>query len=537
MLEVPEITSSALKIRNGSATRRTSSVTRKKSETWDDHPVELNGKKIPTPPVRVRDKIIDVESLTPIQSPKPIRGSPESSSPKSSTSSPETKHRNPKNRTTELVGDPKKSLKLQFRDITPVAEFDQEGLTDEWKSPETGDPKILENALESERDLEDEPLKSESESSDSIVGTPIQLVNKVVPKSPTLYITPVKKRFLNENFKIRTSIFINKIELSFKNFDRFTIRSPKIDEITPITVIKGDIPLPRELSNTGRRRTIESPMARETKYSSKRSHEHKGSRETSKRSKRSNRRKHDSDLEESSSDSEMDLYVPLKSKFESQKPTGAEMDVVKLEEEWIEIVHDFKLFKQKFPDLEIEMPKQSDPRYIVRQRRDLYKKKIAINTKVKEYQIWIVLGSFGLEFLSWYLGVDAEDFTESQLKLMSIYEKDLEKMCQSNYGGVFDDYSPQWKILFTMIAYYLIIIFVKFMLSKMPCEKLAGPLKDTILYAMRQNMTGDTKTGPNGETSPIANLISEVAGYFPIVAQFMGGARKVENLKEPICDE
>ena len=82
---------------------------------------------------------------------------------------------------------------------------------------------------------------------------------------------------------------------------------------------------------------------------------------------------------------------------------------------------------------------------LARARRDMYNKNIAIKAKVLDWQLWIIVGSGMLELLSMFLGIDVEDYTDDQYKLLNIYEKDLEKMCDGNYGGLLEDYSPQAK--------------------------------------------------------------------------------------------
>lgn len=328
---------------------------------------------------------------------------------------------------------------------------------------------------------------SESQTPRSVKATPIKLY------------TPKKSNIQNQNFTVKKSIFIESPYVStlIKNQRKYILTSPQINlEKLPITVItkKGDLPLPKS-------KTLSSHRS-----------------------------------ESESSDDEPELYIPIGTPaFRKEKDPSVE-EVIKSEEEWIAIVEDFNLFRKKFPDLDIQIPKREDNLVLIKGRRDVYRKKIAIKEKVKEWQLYIIVGSMALELLSMFLGVDAEEFTESQYKILNVYEKDLEKMCQNNYGGVLEGYSPEYKILLTMGGYYLLLIVVKFMLSKMPERLPKESLKETIFYYARGNF-GDNKEGGPTETNPITRFLSDISGYMPILQTFLKTDHTAEPVQEPIFDD
>lgn len=217
-------------------------------------------------------------------------------------------------------------------------------------------------------------------------------------------------------------------------------------------------------------------------------------------------------------------YMPLVSAKPviNTLPVNHELEELRREEEVIDMIEEIKRFSTQYPDMGIKIPKHDDNYQLIKERRNMYDKKIAIKQKVKDYQIYILIGAGILELLGTFvLGVDVDEFTVEQYKLLNKYEKDLENYAKTNYGGLLDNQPSEYKIIFTMFGYYFIMIIVKFILSKLPMAGMKDSIAETIMYLMRGNDIGSKTVGPVGETSPAAKLVGDLAGYFPMLKMFM----------------
>ena len=212
---------------------------------------------------------------------------------------------------------------------------------------------------------------------------------------------------------------------------------------------------------------------------------------------------------------------------------AAALEELRREEEIIDMVEEIKRLHTQYPEMGIKIPKHDESYHLIKERRNMYTKKVAIKQKVKDYQIYILVGAGILELLGTFvLQVDVDEFTVEQYKLLNKYEQDLEAYAKNNYGGVLDGYASEYKIIFTMFGYYFMMIIVKFILSKLPMAGMKDSISETIMYLMRGNDIGNRAAGPVNEASPAAKLVGDLAGYFPMLKMFMSGNKDSKPMAE-----
>lgn len=218
------------------------------------------------------------------------------------------------------------------------------------------------------------------------------------------------------------------------------------------------------------------------------------------------------------------------SSFESNKnyregfEKGAEADKSRTNEIDIE-VRKIKL-KDKFQDLISSFPHRriepfnSNRSIEVEEARFNTEESLAkVESKVKEWQVWILLGGLAEEvFGTKVLGQNTSRFSKINVDLMNLYESSLKEIAMSeSSGSIFDGIPPMIKIPLISIMLFMGLIFVRWIESKLP-EGVGEPLENTAVYLLHNNAPGNENVGP---TKGISDIVHGFVKAFPFLQNFL----------------
>ena len=217
--------------------------------------------------------------------------------------------------------------------------------------------------------------------------------------------------------------------------------------------------------------------------------------------------------------------IPLFTAFETSEPDEVREEISrdKLKNEFDELIADNpgKKIEPFRPDKNPEVEKAR----LVNEVR-----KITVSDTVRYYQFWILLISMIIEVISSKIELDVTHFAQQQRDLMNKYEKILKRIADKSYGDFLDGLPPEAQLFGTMLFYFLMTIVIRYVVSFFKdkpeyvelCEK-------GFFYLLRGNDITDTRTGPNGESNEIANLLIKAV---PFLKVFLGGKKEEPKVQE-----